>query len=369
DTCGNEASVNVQITVKDTIPPKFTSTFADTLKDTAVCAGPYFFNDNPGTSVIDDNCPLEVEKFGPGSGDTLKADTTYTIRYTAWDKDSNSVTDSFRVKVNPYPKHAQLIGDTNVCKNSWRSEYDIDLDTSKYEYFWEITGGTILAGKNTNGITVHWDTTASAYLTLRVTDTSRITDCAIVDTFSINKNKGTAPDTTSIKYKDGQNQEILVCQDTSAGLYYEWGYTDTSATPTDSVLQSDTLRYVILPDSFAIDDVDYVWVDTYFYDNYPGCITRSYLDSAPDWNVNVEEQMKSGQALKFYPNPVNKRLYIEDINLLEYNIGVFNISGKKVPVEVNKNYIRFPDYLPAGMYIFRLQNQRNVFTGKIILTR
>jgi hypothetical protein len=115
--------------------------------------------------------------------------------------------------------------------------------------------------------------------------------------------------------------------------------------------------------------------NTYWYlnSNCGGCLPlRNMQVSQPDTAMG-------NMVLQNYPNPFNDKTTVEFILPTDNNVtlDVYDITGKWVqrlyndPVYKNQEYKAEFDgtALPAGIYIYRMTTNEDVFTGKMILNK
>ena len=88
---------------------------------------------------------------------------------------------SFAVTVNPLPTPA-ISGADSVCELESGVVYSTSLNAGS-NYFWTITGGSIISGQNTHSIVVDWGSAGSG--TLMVSETIAATQCNAEANFSV----------------------------------------------------------------------------------------------------------------------------------------------------------------------------------------
>ncbi len=78
---------------------------------------------------------------------------------------------------------------------------------------------------------------------------------------------------------------------------------------------------------------------------------------------------KNNTKINTYPNPGHDYLYIEiPGNNGKARIDIYDISGKQIKsTSLSKSgYLNIND-IPKGMYIFKVQNENNNYSGKFIV--
>jgi hypothetical protein len=165
--------------------------------------------------------------------DDLGQDITFVL--TAYS--TGKCQDTFdEVTVTFFPTIDPVItGPGEVCHNT-TVEYNIPL-LENYTYNWEITGGTIQTGQNTNEITVIWETTGSEnYLFAHQTDNN--TQCMTSEGLIVTVNELPQPMISGDDSVCENESELIYSTDLVEGHSYVWyieGGTITSGENTHEV--------------------------------------------------------------------------------------------------------------------------------------
>jgi hypothetical protein len=175
-----------------------------------------------------------------------------------------------------------------------------------------------------------------------------------------------APEKTNIIRKPNSN--ILICDDETPNLLYQWGYT-VKATNQSIEIAGANLRYVTLPHAF--DTSKYIYFVKTFL-NYPqgGCVTQSYFYYNPI-PIGVYDVTKNEFNLILFPNPsngiftiklTNSKVQIEDLK-------IFNLTGKLISFDrkekQNDIEILLSDNLISGLYFIIIKANGSYYTTKM----
>ena len=161
-------------------------------------------------------------------------------------------------------------------------------------------------------------------------------------------------------------------------------------TSTDSVLVQDNYRK-----SLYFDEFDEVWIEgigslqdvtrpfpgLFITDNYWELVSVNISDDFIYTNeayttdlirnclVSDIEAVEHSNPIRFYPNPASDYIRI-DINSCSnsYSFELFNLHGQKVIDRLIENNTAISvEELMEGMYVYRLIDKKNIYTGKIIV--
>ena len=275
---------------------------------------------------------------------------------------SNSV----KILVNPLPDTVSIIGNEIVCRNQKDLKYNLSKDSILYSYFWNIKNGDVLSGINKSTVYIDWRN-VDGIDTINLTQTNKITACKNVMKLPITISENKAPDKTNIIRKP--NSDILICDDETPQLIYQWGYTIKSTNQSYDIINAN-LRYVALPNNF--DTTKYIyWVKTsLLYDSSESCMTQSYFYYNPI-PLKINEQSLNRDDIVLFPNPSNGLVFInglrEHVDLIE----LFNCEGQKVNFEFNHIYnnLFINDINANGLYFIVIKIKDSIITKKINIIR
>ena len=190
------------------------------------------------------------------------------------------------------------------------------------------------------------------------------TGCVNYDTLPVFINNGFAPDKSNII--KSENSEMLICEDNSVGLNYQWGY--HSILGTDSLVDaSDRLQFIQYDDAHnhIINEAENrYWVDTWFDSS---CKTRSYYNWDP-FAVNID--FEEIDEFKIYPNPTSDMLYLELTNMIPLSIKVVDILGAQTILKINDfdNHLDVSS-LKNGAYFIIVELESSIITKKFIVKK
>jgi hypothetical protein len=274
--------------------------------------------------------------------------------------------DTHLIHVNPLPEIVQIIGPQNVCANQNDVIYEVDSIYSDYAYFWTCTKGSFNGTQYKYKASVHWNNSPIETDSLKLKQTIRSTGCERIQSIIINITENYAPNKTNIIRKPGSN--ILICDDSTQNISYQWGY-DIKSTKTAVAIPDSDLRYVQLPFSFDTTLHRY-WVQTRLdYGSNESCNTLSYFNPPPDVLSNSEVNKT---FIRIYPNPTQGVICIEISPEMELDqLRVFDLKGTLIDFTYdgyNKS-IKISKHVPNGIYIISFLNESALITKKIILNR
>ena len=156
------------------------------------------------------------------------------------------------------------------------------------------------------------------------------------------------------------NTNILVCNDTSIGMQYQWGYTIINS-DLNVVDSSHVDRFNQF--SNTIDTlINRYWVITTFVYGNDSCSTISYYNPPP---VPLEI-LDVANNLKVYPNPVRGILYWNGVNV--NSIKLTDSMGRNIKCDIdylNQN-IDVSD-IKSGIYFLNIRASNKAFINKIIV--
>ena len=228
----------------------------------------------------------------------------------------------------PSPTIIDIQGDSVFCANQHDNFFWINQTLPNISYDWQITGGSIFQQISDSALAVDMDPIpGDVYIDLTMIHNQ--TNCEVQVSKTVTTTLNYSPDRTNIIRKP--NSSILVCDDSSENLIYQWGWTEKSS-GIDTEIPGADLRYVLLPHSFDSTIYRY-WVKTsYDYGNDDFCQTYSYLGPSPITNVDFEHVESN---ILPYPNPTNGIFYIPIIAI--NNVIITDYLGRSVSVDVFQN--------------------------------
>ena len=287
-----------------------------------------------------------------------KTTTFYKLKVTSSFGCGTDSTNAIKILVNPLPDTASILGPRSVCRNHKDNLYKRNTSNNNFSYQWSSSLGNIQYGKNEDSCFIWWGN-VSGLDTLRLQQTNKITGCENVMKIPITISSNRAPDTTNIIRK--VNSNILICDDQTPGLTYQWGYIQKS-TKIATNLPGATLRYVQLP--FTFDTTQHIY---YVITSNTGCNTISYYNYTiiP---VGSEDFETIVPTVNIYPNPTKGQFIISGIDS-NCSIQIFDVNGKKVNFYWNRinNEIQMDENIVPGIYYLRIQSKLGSIVKKIIL--
>ena len=263
------------------------------------------------------------------------------------------------IVVNPLPDTTSIIGPLIVCENQLNINYSILSPNSNYRYEWVNSDGQIIGTNQSQNLLIDWTTNIeSSNLGLYISVYE--TGCEIFIDTLIEISDDLAPNITQIIQKP--NTSILICDDTTASIYYQWGLTNI-ITGIETIFLDDTLRYNEYDNT--IDTINsHYWVETSFnYINGNSCITRSYFNAPED---PLTTNYINISNINFYPNPTNNYIYW-DLFVLD-NISICDIKGSKqnISIDFSSKMIDVSNLSP-GIYFISCKNEEHFINKKIII--
>tara|TARA_B100000683_G_scaffold231836_1_gene233577 strand:- start:2049 stop:5723 length:3675 start_codon:yes stop_codon:yes gene_type:complete len=303
--------------------------------------------------------------FEPG---VILQDTKFRLKIINSCYSDSLYTNHVLVVVNPLPQSIDILGPTVVCQNSSDvqyslSNYDSTLTDVHYTWFINPGGQNSFVGTNISyNCLVNWsDNSGTQKIIIRQRDA--YTGCFNRDTLLVMINNSFSPDKCNIT--QSPNTEMLISDDISSGIHYQWGYYNIT-NPNDSfVVYTDTLQFIhyLQEHNHIIDESVYrYWVDTWYEES---CKTRSYFN----WNpvpLNIEDA-ESEIVLNIYPNPVSNKLFYE-YESEGIDIDVIDVFGRKVNYKINnlEKSLIFND-IKNGIYFLIIKDGNKKITKKFIV--
>ena len=281
----------------------------------------------------------------------------YKIIYSD-DYQCNTFIEFSTIIVNPLPISYPIIGDMIVCSNQSDASYTLSTTPINYRYEWFTNDGTIIGTNQSRNCLVDWPVNPNSMANIEVSVWVFETGCEILESDNIEISQFESPNRSMIV--NMENTNVLVCNDTTLGVSYQWGYTNI-VTNSDVIFDSDTLRY----NQFlsVIDTlVNRYWVITSFNYGNDTCSTISYYNPPPE----PLEIIDLNKELLFYPNPardiVNWKGTSVDL------IKLFDSFGRVVNCEVDylNNKISLDNVRP-GIYFLKYRSRNGEFINKLIV--
>ena len=282
------------------------------------------------------------------------------------DFSDNSCTalDSFYLKVNPLPDEPSIGGDFELCLGEFPATYYIELPDAGMSYEWFSSSGEMSSWPKHHEIDVRWPTQWGNHV-LELEVTNNVTKCKSDTTLQVFISQNQAPTETNIVHMPWDNYDLLICEDESPDILYQWGY-DVKLSNSEDTLPGGTEQYCYLSD-FDTTTRAY-WVETAFSYTKDGdyCTYRTYFNGSPYF---MSEQEAATYDFVIYPNPI-----VDDyLNLKHSNNGkqpefarIYNINGLLMieeEMELNQRHIDISK-LNSGIYTCTIE-----YEGKVFLTR
>ena len=257
----------------------------------------------------------------------------------------------------PSPEYIAINGDSLFCNNQHDIFQWINETLSDISYSWNLSGGTIFQQISDSALALNLDNTqGNSVLELMMIHNQ--TGCQVQVTKNLSRSNYSSPNKTQIIRKP--NSDILVCNDSSININYQWGFTNKS-TNLDTDIANANLRYVLLPHTF--DSVTYrYWVKTWFnYSASQVCETISYLGDSPITSISTS---LNDYFFKPYPNPSTGMFVVPFKESYVYYLS--NSVGQIVNVKLEANIINI-SHLPSGLYFLTILDKNKQY--KFILNK
>ena len=271
----------------------------------------------------------------------------------------SDTTNIINIIVNPLPVSYSISGDLIVCANQSDVNYTLTTTPNNYRYRWNTNVGNIIGTNQSKNCLIDWPSIPNSTASLEVEVKIFETGCKIITDTLINISSNLAPDKNIIEQMPNTN--ILVCNDSSLNMSYQWGYTNLT---TDSTVMniSDTLRYNQFTNNIDTLTNRY-WVITSFnYGANESCSTISYYNPPPNPLIIIEQN----NNVLFYPNPVNDILYWDGDQIDD--VKIFDINGREIQthIEYSSKKIDFRN-INSGIYLIQYLEKGNINQTKIIV--
>ena len=311
-------------------------------------------------SFLDCSQPSMNDNYAPG----FISDTTYfrlIIKNQCYSDDSLSNT--IQVNVNLLPQPVIIDGDNLVCKNSSDVYFEVpdNQDILFYTWFFGSNSSSSFVNNQTHShdCLVNFPDNSGTEK-LFIERSFYTTGCSVSDSLLISISNDYTPDKCNIM--KNKNAEMLVCDDVTSEINYQWGYYEINDSTNSFVYPSDTLQFIhyLQLHSHVIDTNKYrYWVNTWF-DN--DCKTRSYYSWNPSTLDRSDELLNE---LIIYPNPTISHLYYKYDGIFE--IKIIDILGNEIKcnIDYNQKYITFNE-LSNGTYFLILKDKKQQIIKRFI---
>jgi len=268
------------------------------------------------------------------------------------------ITNTINIVVNPLPDSYPIIGDMIVCSNQSDASYTLSVTPLNYRYNWFTNDGTIVGTNQSRNCLVNWPSLPNSIMDLGVDVWIYETGCEITETAIIDLSQNNSPNKTIIEKMENTN--ILVCNDTTFGVQYQWGYT-IIASGINVVDSTHTGQYNQFSNN--IDTLSNIyWVLTSYDFGNDICKTISYYNPPP----NPLEILDVENNLIVYPNPVSDILRWKGVNAKI--VKLTDSMGRDIKCDIdylNQN-IDVSNIKP-GIYFLNISLGKKEFINKIIV--
>lgn len=259
------------------------------------------------------------------------------------------------IKVLDLPDTTEIVGYTEVCKNQQELFYKLNKTNDQYSYRWFVNKAEILTNNQSNAIFLNWSE-QTGFDTIRVLQFNKVTGCYNYMLLPIIIKEDRAPNKTKIIRKSNTN--ILVCQDSTVGLTYQWGYIEKGITTMHDIPNAN-LRYVLLPHNF--DTTRYVY---YVRTIYTGCATNTFYNYYDPLIFNSVHDQKI--EVNIFPNPSNGKFKISGFDNKKISISIYDVLGKQQSYDFHENEISLNNANP-GVYFVIVYHNNKKYTKRIVI--
>jgi hypothetical protein len=273
------------------------------------------------------------------------SDDKLRLKVTSNDNCGQLFSNTVQITVKNKPDTFSIYGSPEVCKFAKEKYYEIN-NNSEYNYNWTSNIGNVSRGQGTHQVYFEWPNFSQPNDTIKLIRTDKLSGCSNIMKFSIVINNTLSPLPTSIIQII--NTKILVCQDTSINLKYNWGYLNKQ-TKIETIEKNGTLRY-----HEFLENIDTIKNIYFVKTSFGNCYTTSFYKFDPwvlsDFDISVNR-------FKIQPNPSNNgKFFISNYKLTENNIiVVYDINGKTVSAGINSGVIDLSNFA-KGIYILADKN-------------
>jgi hypothetical protein len=296
----------------------------------------------------------------------LTATSYYRLISASGQGCGSDTSNSIKILVNPLPDTTDILGNNTVCRNQKDVKYQLSKDSILYSYMWHVKNADVLSGINKSTVYVDWRNIA-VIDTLYLTQKNKITACSNVIKLPILIGENKAPDKTNIISKPNSN--ILICDDETPNLLYQWGYTIKSTNQSIEITGAN-LRYVTLPNTFDTNTYIY-WVKTSLnYGSSESCVTQSYYSFNPI-PLKINELSLNKDDIILYPNPSNGLIFIKGLKEKTDLIEAYDSKGQKINFDFDPliNSIFINENCSSGLYFIVIRFKDSIITKKINISK
>lgn len=261
-----------------------------------------------------------------------------------------SQTVNYEVVVNAAPTPA-IDGNARVCANTLASVY-LTPSVEGNVYEWSIEGGEIVAGANSNEVTVNWGENGAGVLSL--TETSSATTCAAQTSYNV---LISSPLTTLGNDTTICLSHVITLTGENGFASYAWS---TGAQTQNLDLNGETLGIGAYNYSLTVTDEF-------------GCEGTASIVLSVDACAGFGEQDKV-QGIALYPNP-NKGEFVLEINNAATGVAVVNISNTSGEIlftrnlNINQQQVRenMSLNLGSGVYFVKVETAAGISVQKLVI--
>lgn len=260
-----------------------------------------------------------------------------------------------KVLVLDLPDTTEIVGYTEVCKNQQELFYKLHKTNDLYLYRWFVNKAEILTDNQSNAVFVNW-LEQTGHDTIRVLQFNKVTGCYNYMLLPVFIKEDRAPNKTRIIRKSTTN--ILVCEDSTAGITYQWGYIEKGFTMMHDIPNSN-LRYVLLPHNF--DTTKYVY---YVRTANGSCATNTFYNHYDPLIFNSVEEEKID--INIYPNPNNGTFKLSGFIGKDISIAIYDVLGRYQLYDLNDDEIVLNHAMPGVYYVIVYHNNKK-YTKRIVI--
>jgi len=354
DDNGNFESVNFNVAVADNTDPVITSTHDDETID-AVANCQVGLPDYTANVTATDNCDTDLDVSQSPVVGTSISGSTNQVTLTVTDDTGNNVDVSFNVEV---------VDNSNPVITSTHNDQSIDADASCEAVLPDYTGDVTA----TDNCDATLDVTQSP-----VAGTS-ISGATNQVTLTVTDDAGNSVDISfNVEVIDNISPTITCLENQT--VYYLTGQTfyTVSGTEFDPVSTNDNCGITGTTNDFnnletlegaelPIGTTTIIWTVTDDAGNFATCS----FDVTVSETVGISNLSKSG--ISIYPNPTNGILKLEFKQIKVQKIRISDLSGrtKLEKTEIQPNETINLSHLRDGIYIIRIQTDKEIFITKIV---
>ena len=123
-----------------------------------------------------------------------------------------------------------------------------------------------------------------------------------------------------------------------------------------------------IPTDTELADFDFIVIQCISINERWGHVTLGSNDGVDCSSLSLEDNIL-GNSVQFYPNPTKDNLTIENTNLTDFNIEIFDILGKEV-FSINNKGVRNQNInlssLKTGVYLMRITADNQTITKRLV---